>query len=139
MRSFLANLAAAALLFHAFAGCCGQGLKSCADCCHLVQSGNRAEARGCSHDHDADDDHSAPHPSPPCKCQLECHSVCIALPPQKTVLDAAHDFTTFELAVINPSLPAGQAPTSADWERARVSVESGPPMRLHLLHQSLLI
>lgn len=75
----------------------------------------------------------------PCKCRLECSGVCTFVPPEKTQIDAPQLVVGFDHLAVSPALTDSQA-VSAFWtEVARGRSELEPPLRLHLLHQILLI
>jgi hypothetical protein len=62
------------------------------------------------------------------------------LPTQKTVIDASPADTAFDFAAVIPTLLDGRLPTAA-WilDSARTLDDSPSSLRLHLLHQILLI
>jgi len=90
----------------------------------------------CDHDchHDADDQCS----DGPCKCQLECQGFCTYLPTDKAHVDSPLLVVPFEFAALQLSSSSAQL-VGLYWERSRDPVLHEPPLRLHLLHQIMLI
>jgi hypothetical protein len=77
-------------------------------------------------------------PDEPCKCPLECQGFCTYLPVEKSQIDSPYLIVPLELATLHLSacsLQLGQI----SWERARDPIVWEPPLRLHLLHQIMLI
>jgi hypothetical protein len=139
MRTIVTSLTAAMLLVHALVGCCRHREQDCASCHRIALSG-RSLATHCCHDDHAACSEEGDRPIAPCKCKLECRALCISLPPEKTLLDAG------ELAPCGDVVTAaGRAATicssAADGysgaEQAAQAPE--PPLRLHLLHQIILV
>ena len=133
MHSFVTNLTAAALLTHALVGCYGHHPLSCLQCENVATV---AASPCCHHDHDAPAESQSP--AEPCECLLTCHG-CVTLPPQKTQIDAAPIAATFDLAVVDQMADGQLFGAFSGWERREIHSAHQPPLRLHLLHQSLLI
>jgi hypothetical protein len=134
MRAAFSSLVSLSLLIHAVLGCCwhhahaGELLSSRAsvadepsDCCH----------------HGA---HPAEHPAPgPCNDSPHCEGICSYLPAPKSLIDMPQLVAPSDFAAILPA--ATDATLSAMLAGDRVIDLDGikPPLRLHLLHQHLLI
>ena len=90
-------------------------------------------------DRDCEDAREGEPSQDPCKCRLECSGVCTFLPPEKTLIDAPQLVAGFDHLSVFPALAESQD-VSANWTRVvHGPSELEPPLRLHLLHQSLLI
>lgn len=75
----------------------------------------------------------------PCKCRLECSGICTFVPPEKTLADAPQLVVGFDHLAIYPVLAGSQAVIGFWTEVARGPSDLERPLRLHLLHQILLI
>ena len=128
--------AIAALLFiHTACGCCWYNAHKNAACGHPHLPGLAGTC--CQHDNRATDgDESS---DGPCRCRLECQGVCTYLPPQKAQIDPPHLSIPFDLPA--PPSASADAHFASAWrgEFASGPIEPRPPLRLHLLHQILLI
>ena len=91
----------------------------CCDCCTPMPQGERL--------------------TQPCKCQSQCQGICIYLPSQKVHLDAEQVAAVFDFAAIVDSQAEPQASSASRWDVALDLICLEPPLRLHLLHQILLI
>jgi len=133
MRTVFSSLVAVSLLMHAALGCCWHHKhdQSCGE--------EHAAAQFCNdggHLHDDGCDHSQPIHEP-CSGQ-HCLGVCTYLPIQKTQLDDLKLHLPLDFAIIAPVVCNAQVvavyASAGDCESV-----AGPPMRLHLWHQILLI
>ena len=131
MQAFLCNLMAAALIVHSAIGCCCRG-SLCDDCCQddvdLTQAASGWEA------HDFHDD-SAPSPA---KCKLGCCGLCSYLPTAKSHVPApqvscAIDFVPAQSQALEYRHASVASVAGGDAHML------GPPLRLHLMNQILLI
>jgi hypothetical protein len=137
MRIFFSNLVAVSLLLHALMGCCWhQDDTLQAGCGHLASG----EIKGDCHHHDecCDEETGGPSSESPCDGHSHCHGVCTYLPVQKTqldggLLDAPLDFAVCLSAMCDAHVSMSFA-LVADHDTV-----AGPPVRLHLFHQLLLI
>jgi hypothetical protein len=164
MQTLLTILTALSLATHAMAGCCWHHAHSCAcdglsevasaeaeSCCqHCSQAEHKQHADsqvGHSHNCDAHPNvcHSAVEhdessaPPAPCDCKIECHGTCTYLPPEKSPVDSAADGPAFAQPVVALLDNSSTDLLSANWEWLTDPVESAQPLRIHLLHQVLLI
>jgi hypothetical protein len=135
MHAFLSGLLASALFVHAIYGCCWHHAQCTPTCNHAIAC-TTTETECCDHS-------TAPaegnQPQPPCDDQRDCQGVCNYLPSHKTQLDSPLDLAALDFP---ESLPAN---ASAQLVAIRAAGEPcdprvfEPPLRLHLLHQLLLI
>jgi hypothetical protein len=134
MQALTATLTSAVMLVHALVGCscqfaehalsCGEDCVTASDCDHC-----------CCHHNSSDKDHA---PATPCKCHIECRSVCIGLPREKS-LAATQVVAPFDLVITEVVAVNAHTVVTLDWERNSAAHSLQPPLRLHLLHQLLLI
>lgn len=138
MQTFVSNLTAAMLLVHALVGCCRHHE-------HRFVSRDRAEcsdtrvADCCHHDH-AVSSHENERPIAPCDCKLECKALCVSLPPEKALIDAGQSVRCIDVMAMasdRGSLAASAARFFRD--AMRVFNAPAPPLRLHLMHQIILV
>jgi hypothetical protein len=137
MHAALSSLVASSLLMHAVLGCCWhhRQANTCCDDSHVAQ----ASEVGCHHHHDdcGDDDHEQSVPTP-CNGGPHCNGVCIYLPVQKTQIDQVQFVAPLDFAAFN--LPPGVVHVAAAHSLERLyELDTGPPLRLHLAYQILLI
>ena len=135
MQAFVSKLMAALLVAQAVSGWC------CHRPCHCLD-GEFAEAMAavedcdharCYHDHDRVAFNAAPH----CQCH-ECQGFCTYVTSAKSqVARSVSDFGSV-LATATVDLSHPQL-TLAEAARSGEPIQLEPPVRLHLLHQSLLI
>jgi hypothetical protein len=138
MRAIVSNLTAAMLIVHALVGCCGRH-----DC--DVTTCNRSEisdslAAGCCHHDHAPPSQEDERPIGPCDCTLNCKALCFSLPPEKTLLDAG--LSVLCLDVVNTASSATALDASmvlCYCDATRAWRGPAPPVRLHLLHQILVV
>ncbi len=142
MRAILCNLLATMLLVHALAGCCRCHRDAVAqnDATPVEQVATKC---CCEHCDDTATHHTTQHGSSPCDCKIECKGLCIYVPTPKCVVDASQMVRAFD------SVPATGAEQISSLLQLAVAsrcnlemrgdVAQWPPMRLHLLHQIILI
>lgn len=136
MHALLSTLVATSLLLHAAFGCCWhqhashsrEGPRIPA----AVESVCHQQVHGCC-------DHEHGRPSPvPCKDGPHCQGDCNYLAIQKSQLDQVQIVAPLELAAI--ALPSYDVHNVAIFGLDRLyELDTGPPLRLHLVHQILLI
>jgi len=98
----------------------------------------------CDHDDTADDHDSAIEhshsPVEPCKCRFEQQSEHSYLPSPKTRIDVANENASLQLAATITMLTHdGQPVPTSQWTILDGGAGAEPPLRLHLMHQLLLI
>lgn len=133
MHAILSSLMAALLFVYAAFGCCWHHAPSTRCYEGLAQASQPVKC--CKHHHDSDNKL----PQNPCKSHGECQGVCTYIVPQKVQIDSAHVLAPLDLVASVSVLTDAQIAPAARWELARFQVDLEPPLRLHLLHQSLLI
>lgn len=130
MRALLSSLVATSLLIHAAIGCCWHHAHT-DSCCEPTQF---EQATDCDGDHSCDkhDGHS----HGPCKdhCQGTCHY----LPVQKAQIDTQVSQSPLDFAAIVPHVSSVKLVVQHHAECTHESA-AGPPVRLHLFQQLLLI
>jgi len=135
MRTFLTILVAATLLGHALIECNWHSGNTCSGCGTDVASAMVPPA--CCEHRSPTADGQRPSPDRPCDCQLNGGG-CDYLPPQKTLLDAWQLLSPLDaVALASPSCQ--DSLPGRLWQRAGGRGDPEPPLRLHLLHQILLI
>jgi hypothetical protein len=134
MKGLMANFTAGLLFLHALLGCCWLHWHQCDTCpaelCQLAAYDGfcpHHQAAGPQSDN-ADD---------PCQCRLECPGDCVYLPPERAQLHTS--------ALTNFVALCSRSTTLDDNRVARAAYSTDgrgdpfAPLRLHLLHQILLI
>lgn len=135
MHAILSIITAATLFIHALFGCCWHHAHSCVRC-EMASAEASPVAGGCKCHHGSQPDQQ---PSGPCNCQFECKGVCTYLPPQKTVADCPELGVPFSSVAIVSVLADRHLSAVGVWEQTCGQLATEPPLRLHLLHQILLI
>jgi len=126
MSRILASLTAGLVLLHALLGI-GSCQFLCADCALSMHESECSDA-ACPGDHSGD----------PCQCSLDCPSKCVYLPTQKVKSDGVASSSAALLTA--PSAVQLANPSGGSLHGMPVGwTDAGPPLRLHLLHQILLI
>lgn len=136
MHIVLSSLMAALLGIHAFFGCCWHHGHRCAEC--TPSATQVAQPAKCCHHHQGTDEKQHGKQTP-CKCFLECHGVCIYVPSQKVQLDSPELIVPLDFVAVLTAFSDMQQASTAPWEISRGPTAVSPPLRLHLLHQILLI
>jgi hypothetical protein len=125
MRAVFSSLVAASLLIHAAIGCCWHHPHNDDDtCCDDSQTGSHHDSEQGGHSHGPCKDH----------CQGTCHY----LPVQKSQVDKITVHSLLDFAAIVPA--TCEVPFASQLRASRTHESAAePPVRLHLLHQILLI
>lgn len=138
MHASLSNLTSILLIIHAMMGCCHRHWHYSDECVaesHSICAVANLCCEACCRSHTPGDQ-----PSEPCNGARECQGICSYLPTQRTVIDAPTCDESCDFVAVNPTILNGPMANAAfDWERANTANESPPPLRLHLLHQIILI
>jgi hypothetical protein len=135
MHTFLSGLLAIALSVHALFGCCWHRAYSDPLCDHAIAS-VIAPAECCEHPNMPVDRNL---PQTPGNHQRDCQGVCTYLPTQKTQLDVPTVFESLDLVATPTGNFDGQLSALGVTGVAHHPRSFEPPLRLHLLHQLLLI
>jgi hypothetical protein len=134
MRIIFSSMAAASLLFHAALGCCWHHEHDNA----AIGDSSLAIAVEAAHDHDHGDAPADHNSNGPCKGHSRCHGSCNYLRVPKTQVDTQLSPIPFDFVAVD-SL-AGQSQTGNLFRVEQAFAEfSEPPLRLHLLHQLILV
>jgi hypothetical protein len=135
MRALFSSLVACSLLIHAALGCSWHhehdGL------CSQEAASEHAVAKCCHHHDGPQEQHDQPSHSP-CDGHSHCQGLCSYLPVQKSQLDSDYHSVLLDFAAIAPALCDVQVSGLVCFERSHETA-AGPPLRLHLYHQILLI
>ena len=141
MRAIVCNLMSALLLVHALIGCCRHREHNAAQH-ERIEAAQASATACCHHGHGCCGDETKQAPAP-CHCKLECRSLCIYLPTEKCVVDAGDLRLSIDFALNHHGEFASAAiesmAASSFWEYARAYDDTEPPVRLHLLHQIILV
>jgi hypothetical protein len=137
MQAVFSNLMAGLLLIQALTGWCDRSPHACASRCPDATDLVQAEDGCCRHDAcPVGEDRS---PADSCPSKGECHGICTYVPSQETRIDTSQVVLPDSfMAVMSATLDAEIASSlllDALWH----SAISEPPIRLHLLHQIILI
>ena len=135
MQSVLSNLLASLLLIQVLTGWCDHSAQNCHEpdsvsgshCCAAHQAGRSAQ---CSLKQICGSQSDRCH-------ERHCQGVCTYIPAPNAYVNAtpsAFDFVSSAVVAVGTQLSP-----RCDFERACVSVQSRPPLRLHLWHQVILI
>jgi hypothetical protein len=139
MRAVFSSLVATALLIHAVMGCCWHHAHDAL--CSIRSSAEQALETGCCH-HDQGEhgDQQQGQPShAPCRGHSHCcQGLCTYLPAQKTQLDTLQSHVPLDFAAIVQATCDAHVSALFHIERTHETA-AGPPLRLHLYHQILLI
>lgn len=146
LRAAIAHFVAGMLMLHSVLGCCWHHAHACAhgDCAWSESTADDAHSHACSDDSHGDDcdagcQSRGDESSRGNHSSLECPGACVYLPPEKAI-SANHGPEGVAGFV---AIPAAMAlwvlsPVDArEWISDSERIE--PPLRLHLLHQILLI
>lgn len=137
MHVLVSNLVAASLLLHAVFGCCWHHRHD-TSCCDNSPVAQAVEA--CCQHHRGDecnDKHSLPSPAP-CQGGPHCLGDCNYLAVQKSHLDQVQFDVPLDFAIPNSPFFDVRFATAHGCDRL-YELDTGPPLRLHLVHQILLI
>lgn len=133
MRSYLTNLMAIWLVMQAMTGWCCR--RPCLEEAHQVELVAQKTACRC---HECGDTTSHPQPAKPCSCN-ECHGFCTYVPPEKFPAETLQVSPGFDVLAVSPATITAQT-LSADWFVTHCQYSpTPPPLKLHLLHQILVI
>ena len=135
MQAALSNLMAALLLIQALTGwCCYHPCASTAvQTTTLVQS----HRPSCCDDCD-DESRPAPKPTAPCRCQ-DCLGFCTYVPTDKAQVDCPQLVVPIDSLAFVPILADSHMSGMFFGDVAKGPPVAEPPLRLHLLHQVILI
>jgi hypothetical protein len=136
MRTYLTSLLVAALLGHSLVECVSHSGRACADC--GTSAASIVAAPACCDERAISSDEPGHLPVRPCDCQWTDASGCRSLLPQRTFVEALQLRSAHEIAAPVPAT-CRNAIAACVGRWGGESGDSAPPLRLHLLHQILLI
>ena len=96
------------------------------------------ECEGCCKFHERAADEGGQAPVGPCQGESECHGICIFVPAQKSHLDDPLSVTQYD-AVVLATLVTDRPTVAPIGSPSGDPFDAESPVRLHLLHQLLLI
>ena len=140
MHGVVSTLTAACLFVHMAVGCCWHPVPARAQASAAVRTTGRSHASCCRHTHEREEGHSST-PTCPESPDYSCHedncSVVITSPQHEMTIKSLP--STFVVAPASATY-AGQTLTQSSLLSICLAPWiSGPPLRLHLLNQLLLI
>ena len=138
MNVILRNLMATLLLIHASFGCCSLHAHDCSEC--IVPSVKPKCIESCCHCQQKPKKHDS-HKSNPKPCKKDCDGTCTYLPSQRSKINASHWAVGLVFVIDTSKIDHcnGQHLLSCPWDRSGGQLLNSPPLRLHLLHQVILI
>lgn len=132
MHAFVSSLMIAVIGVQAVFGCCWHHAHF-----HLQCARPTALAAGtghcCKHHHGGDSK-----PAKPCEGKADCQGVASYLLPQKVRIDALQSIAPLDLVAVESGLGIAPAAIACFRNYSGEFTAGLPPLRLHLLHQSLL-
>jgi hypothetical protein len=133
MQAFVSKLMVGLVLAQAVSGWC------CHRPCHCLESEAAQVSTAVTGDECCCGDHTTltVHASSHCQCH-ECLGFCTYVAAAKANFARPQAAFGLDLVAVNPGLASTQLSVEQGAGN-RESVQLGPPVRLHLLHQSLLI
>jgi hypothetical protein len=143
MRLLVSGLMAVLLLANAVFGCCRHSMLACglpdrvSNKPGASSTPESADACCCHHGQDEQDEQSERHA--PCECSLDCYGACTFLPTEKSETELADAVAPLDLVPLIDRLLTAGYDGDAGPNAASPSTGYSPPVRLHLLHQSLLV
>lgn len=146
MHPILSSFVAAMLSIHALLGCCWHHAHGCIVCELVMHEAASPQvspkASCCHHEHNAaphEPSHQDPTHQAPCECQIDCRGTCAFLPtPRAPAIDRDSAPADCFVACL-PAIATSRIGPSLSWQFGSGPAQLEPPLRLHLLHQILLI
>lgn len=146
MRALVSNLVALAMILHAVLGCCWHHAHETTSPVSIAEVDAQPAVtvkHCCCHSHQVEelaqqDNHRSETDAPAEPCRAPCGEKCQYVVVSRVQLDSPVAWHSFDLlpSVDQPILSPGL--TTLTFESGDASVDP-PPLRLHLLHQLLLI
>lgn len=134
LQIYLHSLLAGATLVQALSGWCHQHGAECAQC----DSRPVAVIRAMCCQHHGGDSQLIRQAQLPCECGVRCHGFCIFVTTAKAQLDVPRE-SSLDFACPLAATMKSCAACSVYFDDGFDLVACQPPLRIHLLHQSLLI
>ena len=137
MQSVLRQFAAGMLLIQALTGWCWHCPCACAP---AQQSAAVVSDDGCCCcERENFDTPVHPGPTAPDKARLQCHGICVYVSPDQATIDGPHLVRACDVPVPAATWGLQLDGVGLAWAIAHEPLKSGPPLRLHLLHEIILI
>jgi hypothetical protein len=136
MQAVFSNLLAGLLLIQALTGWCDRSPLNCASS-NADASSSIEDTACCQHDSCPAADTDSP--ADPCSGNGECHGICIYVSSPETRIDTTQMTLPIDFAAIVPASVDCHVVSSLALDSLWRSAISEPPLRLHLLHQIILI
>ena len=136
MQALIQILMAGVLLIQALTGWCDRSLHACissgADAADVAQTDDC-----CGHETSPVSETDSP--AGPCPSKSECHGVCTYVPTQEKQVDIAPKALPATFVSVESATTGADLGSSISLEALWRSAISEPPVRLHLMHQIILI
>ena len=138
MRFPWSHFAASMLLIQALTGWCWHCPCACAPAAQSAADGLPANegCKCCEHERQGTSDRHFP--SAPDNGRLQCHGICVYVATEKAPIVGPDLVRASDMPALASSRLLSTGVDQA-WEIAHEPLKSGPPLRLHLLHQIMLI
>ena len=133
MREIVSSLMAVLLFIQAASGWCWQPRRDCWQCSIPVA---KVSQPCCGHDCEGG---QGKQPQAPCDHKLECHGICTYVLPERTQIDSSDSVASLDFVAVHATAAIALTTDVVRWELGQCSLDSKPPLRLHLYHQVLLI
>ena len=132
MHAVVSSVMSVVLLIHTAVGCCLHHAR----CLEFTCASSSEPIKPCCQ-HRRHDTESRP--TNPCGSKVECQGTCTYVAPEKVRIAGQPLVASFDLPAMLPAGLATHAVTAFGFEFGHLPLAGAPPLRLHLLHQSLLI
>lgn len=133
MKAFFSILMSVLLAVSAVSGCCRSYALASAPASSVGQFARQVPC--CCKNPGCNRQHKSQSPAP-CKAS-ECRGICVYVSSQKTEIDSTQ--LVIPCDFVAPALLSHNFVTTELWKSEGTRAHSEPPLRLHLLHQILVI
>lgn len=137
MNALISNLLSCLLFIHAVLGCCWHHAHDCASCGTAFYRAGGSHSKCCHAHRHTDTNREQPDDKRP--CEMECSGTCQFVSTKKVEVEPPSWTATDFMADSMQPVFAGLAFLRQGWEPLRESTVAREAVRLHLLHQILLI
>lgn len=143
MRALVSHIVAVAVTLHALLGCCWHHAHESVVAVAETEAKAPAPVKKCccKHHHEpelAQEEHHSTDQDPVDRCPNTCGDKCVYVGVNRVQLDHALILTSFDLVTAAPQYDLATDLSISRFESDDATVDP-PPLRLHLLHQLLLI
>ena len=136
MQAVFSNLLAGLLLIQALTGWCDRSPHACASCRPVTA--DLVQIDDCCR-HDACPVGETGSPTDSCPSKTECHDICIYVPSQEMRIDTTQVALPVSFMAAMSATADAEIVASLSLDTLWHYAISEPPVRLHLLHQIILI